>query len=331
MKTLTKITQSGLKSFIGLGLIACSTQATQHKKGIAMISSKEPQIYTFESNANGFNTNTFFYDNGEEVVAFDAQFTEDLARKSIEFLRTKTSNPIRYLVITHPNPDKFNGASVFKNEGAIVISSSQTEKNIEPVHAYKKYFFVEMAKMFSHDTYPKPIGIDRVFDQNMNLQLNNGEIIQLTETQKPGVSTNQTLAYIESIHTLLVGDLVHNKVHAWLEGGIVNGTPKPSIDSWIETLKDIKSNYPSSTILIGGRGHAEPLAKSLSEQIIYLKESEKLVKSYVESLGSNSDELLGPKANLHHQKITKIFEEKFPNYKHSYMIQYGVYGLLNSF
>src|SRR5688572_4643558 len=81
-----------------------------------------PAIHVFESDANGFNTKTVFIDNGEEVVAIDAQFTPELARKSLEFLRTKTSSPVTHLVITHPNPDKFNGASVFKDEGAEIIA-----------------------------------------------------------------------------------------------------------------------------------------------------------------------------------------------------------------
>ena len=36
-------------------------------------------IYVFESDGNGFNTKTVFYDDGKEVVAFDAQFTEQTA------------------------------------------------------------------------------------------------------------------------------------------------------------------------------------------------------------------------------------------------------------
>src|SRR2546430_2474126 len=67
------------------------------------------KMYVYESDANGFNTKTIFYDNGEEVVAFDTQFTPELARKAIDYLRTQTSRPLTYAVITHPNPDKFNG------------------------------------------------------------------------------------------------------------------------------------------------------------------------------------------------------------------------------
>ena len=94
----------------------------------SILPSTSPQIYEFESGPEGFNTKNYFYDNGFEVVAFDSQFTPELARKSIEFLRTKSKNPIRYLIITHPNPDKFKGMSEFKKEGALVVSSQETQQ-----------------------------------------------------------------------------------------------------------------------------------------------------------------------------------------------------------
>src|SRR5262245_36344102 len=76
---------------------------------VSMERNMSGKMYAYESDGNGFNTKNFFYDNGEEVVVFDTQFTPDLAEKSIAFLRTKTANPITYVVVTHPNPDKFNG------------------------------------------------------------------------------------------------------------------------------------------------------------------------------------------------------------------------------
>ncbi|MGH2615900.1 MAG: hypothetical protein ACRDJC_11715, partial [Thermomicrobiales bacterium] len=39
-------------------------------------------LYTFDSGAEGFFTKTYFYDTGSEVVAFDAQFTPELAQRA---------------------------------------------------------------------------------------------------------------------------------------------------------------------------------------------------------------------------------------------------------
>src|SRR5215204_1841763 len=101
-------------------------------------------LYTFDSGEAGFFTKTYFYDTGSEVVAFDAEFTPELAEAPIAALREQTGNPITYLVITHPNPDKFNGAPAFQDAGATVIASEATDAAIPGVHEYKKAGFVGM-------------------------------------------------------------------------------------------------------------------------------------------------------------------------------------------
>jgi glyoxylase-like metal-dependent hydrolase (beta-lactamase superfamily II) len=85
-------------------LVACASSG-----GLIRPGAPRGEVFAFESDAGGFNTRTWFYDDGQELVAFDAQFTPELARQAIAFARARTAHPIRTLVITHPNPDKFNG------------------------------------------------------------------------------------------------------------------------------------------------------------------------------------------------------------------------------
>src|SRR5215213_7989019 len=173
-------------------------------------------LYTYDSGEAGFFTKTYFYDTGREVVAFDAQFTPELAEAAIASLREQTANPITYLVITHPNPDKFNGAPAFQKEGAQVIASEATEAAIPGVHAYKKAGFVGMG-MFTEETYPQQATIDETFTGTHTLELSDGKTVELSELSKPGVSSTQTVAFIPELNSLIVGDLVHHKLHAWLE------------------------------------------------------------------------------------------------------------------
>ena len=307
-----------------LAASACATATTSPARG---------QIYSFESDGNGFNTKTFFYDNGEEVVAIDAQFTPGLARQAIAYLRTKTNRPLTHLVITHPNPDKFNGAEVFREEGAQVIAARRTVEAMPGVHAYKKNFFVNVAKMFREEDYPALPQVDRVFDGELALTLRNGRRLELRELSQAGVSGNQTVAYVPELGALFVGDLVHAKAHAWLEGGIVNGAPAPELRGWITGLREIGMIFAGKeegVTVYGGRGEAAPLATAISEQIRYLEQADALVSAYVQSLGSARAELSGPEAGRHHQALQARFEQAFPGYGLGYMIQYGVYGLVNS-
>ncbi len=305
MKTLN-LALATLMSLMTIGCSATKATANQGK------------LYAFESDASGFNTKNYFYDNGQEVVVFDAQFTPELARKSLEFLREKTKNPISYVVLTHPNPDKFNGARVFQDLGAKVVASEKTAKNLAGVHAYKKYFFVEVAKMFTDKTYPELATVDQTFEKEESLVLGNGEVIELRELSNPGVSTNQTVAFIPGKKALVVGDLVHHKAHAWLEGGIVGGKATPTIKGWIADLFEVKGLYPAATQVYGGRGEVARLDLAVDAQTAYLAKADEVVGRLAKKSGDQT------------KAIVEELEKAFPDYALSYMIQYGVYGLVQS-
>ncbi|RZA05133.1 MAG: MBL fold metallo-hydrolase [Proteobacteria bacterium] len=319
--------KSILLAIAPLSLLACSASAVQTTSAKFGAS----QIYTFESDGAGFNTKTFFYDNGEEVVAFDTQFTPALAQASIDYLRTKTQNPITFAVITHPNPDKFNGIEVFQAQGAKVIAARATAEAMNGVHEYKKYFFVNIAKMFSEETYPKLGRVDQTFEKDHSIRLRNGSRVSLSELSHAGVSGNQTVAYIADLNALVVGDLVHEGAHAWLEGGIVDGKPSPNIAGWIADLKELELKFGArNPLVLGGRGQAVKLNKAAPAHIDYLQKADEIVTAYVAALGNQKAELGGEKAGSHHAELQRQMEGAFPQRTLGYLIQYGVYGLANS-
>jgi glyoxylase-like metal-dependent hydrolase (beta-lactamase superfamily II) len=288
-------------------------------------------LYTFDSGEAGFFTKTYFYDTGFEVVAFDAQFTPELAEQAIASLREQTDSPITYLVITHPNPDKFNGAPAFLAEGAEVIASEATAAAIPGVHNYKKAGFVGMG-MFTEETYPQQAAIDETFTRETTLELRDGKTVELSELNEPGVSSTQTVAFIPELNALIVGDLVHHKLHAWLEGGIVNGQATPTIDGWITELQELETTFaadPEPTVY-GGRGEPAPLSVAVADQIAYLEKADQIVTDYVTGLGGRKSELSSDKAGEHYAAIQAELEKAFPDYAFPDMISFSVYGLVNS-
>ncbi len=284
------------------------------------------RIIEFKSGAEGFDTRTFFYEGEKDVVAFDSQFTGELARQSIEHLRKFTSKPISWLVITHPNPDKFNGASVFKSMGARIMASNSTVQAMPEVHSYKEYFFVNIAKMFKKEDYPSLTSVDETFEGQTEIVLRGGEKIQLRELSHPGVSSTQSVAYIPSVQALIVGDLIHHRAHAWLEGGIVNGKAKPTIQKWIWALQELVTLYPAETNVFGGRGVNADLKTAASAQINYLNEARALVKSEIKAAKKMKESELKEL----YKKLTKKFQARFPEYDLAYMIEYSIYGLVQS-
>ncbi|WP_046243388.1 MBL fold metallo-hydrolase [Hymenobacter terrenus] len=298
---------------------ASDSQAVRPDKG---------QVYVFESDASGFNTKTVFYDDGQQVVAFDAQFTEGAADQAIAFLKQKTSHPIKYLVVTHPNPDKFLGVPAFKKVGATVIMSEETARHMPAVYDYKKYYFVNIAKSFTDSSFPKPVTADKTFADTYTIPTAGGGTIELRELHQTGISSNQTVAYIKQANTLIVGDLVHHRAHAWLEGPIVEGKAAYRTQPWVSVLQSLQNQFPTTATVYGGRGEAAPAAVAFADQIKYLTQAETITRSYVESLPGNS--LTEKKAKVDYAALTKAFEQAFPGYGLSYMISYGAYGLVGS-
>ena len=69
---------------------------------------------------------------------------------------------------------------------------------------------------------------------------------------------------IDQSGDLIVGDLVHSNNHAWLEGGIVNGKPVPTIEGWKADLAEIAKLGTGK--VYGGRGDFLPVAEAVAQQ-----------------------------------------------------------------
>lgn len=319
----TLLTALSATLLVMLGTSACSPSSG---------SAQEP-LGNFTSDAAGFDTHSFYYDTGSEVVVFDAQFTEPLAAQLIAQIRGETSSPIRYVVITHPNPDKFNGVGPFRSIGAKVVASESTASAIPGVYAYKKYYFTQVAKTFTDTTYPPQATVDITFRGSYELPLLGDAHVTLRELQHAGVSTTQTVAHIPALDALIVGDLVHHQAHAWLEGGIRDGKPRPDLASWRLALAELAAlpDVTAGTTVFGGRGQPARIDLAVTAQADYLTKMEALVTDYVTALGARKSELQDPTlAGMHYAKLADLATRRFPDYALPYMIEYGVYGLVNA-
>lgn len=283
---------------------------------------------SFTSDVNGFDTHTYYYDDGQEVTVFDTQFVPALTQAMLDKIASETDSPVTRLVITHPNPDKFNGIKLMHEIGATSIASDATAAAIPGVDAYKRYYWVEIAKAFTNDTYPEIEPVMETFSGQKVITLASGETITLIELKHSGVSTTQTVARIDATGDLIVGDLVHHKAHAWLEGGIADGATRVDLDAWKDALAELPA---LGERVYGGRGEmGVPVEEAVTAEVAYLDGMEKLVDTYIAGLGEKAGELGGDAAGAHYNAIQQEAEKAFPDYALPYMIGYGVYGLVNA-
>ncbi|MBC7799572.1 MAG: MBL fold metallo-hydrolase [Gemmatimonadaceae bacterium] len=284
-------------------------------------------LHVFTSDAPGFNTHSVWYDDGQEVTVVDAQFTLAAAQALLADIKQKSKSPVTRIVVTHPNSDKFNGLSVFHAEGAESIASEKTARDIPGADAYKRYFWINIAKAFTEETYPKVEPITATYSGEKVITLKSGETITLIELPHPGISTNQTVVRIDQSGDLIVGDLVHANNHAWLEGGIVEGKPVAAIDGWKADLAELPKLGRGK--VYGGRGDFLPVDEAVAQQTAYLDKADEIVERYVEALGDRASELSdSTKQAAHYAAIQAEFVRAFPDYAFPDLVGYSVYGLV---
>ena len=284
-------------------------------------------VHVFTSDAAGFQTHSVWYDDGQEVTVVDAQFTAAHAQALLASIRSQTRSPVTRVIVTHPNPDKFNGLSVFHAQGIESIASAKTAAAMPDTDAYKRYFWVNIAKAFTPASYPRLETVKTTYTGQQRIALKSGETITLTELAQPGVSTNQTVVRFDQTGDLAVGDLVHSRTHAWLEGGIVNGKPLPTLAGWKAGLAELPRLGTGK--VYSGRGAFVPVAQAVAEQTAYLERADAVIQGYIQRLGSKAAELADPaRQAAHYQAIQAEMVQAFPTYAMPELVGYSVYGLV---
>ncbi len=288
-------------------------------------------VYT--SDSKGFDTHTFYYDDGKEVTVIDTQFVPTLTAAMVDAIKAKTSSPITRVIVTHANPDKFNGLPYLHKMGVESITSKAVAADMPGVHTYKENFWVNGAKAFKAGTYPAFEPVRTTFANKLTIPLKSGETISLFELKNSGVANKQVVVRIDKTGDLIVGDLVHNKAHLWLEGGLVDGKPRANLKEWsaaVGELNAIAGPKPDAKVY-GGRGEFVKVKDAVAEEQRYLKQAQAVVVGYVGELGARKGELKDPaKQGAHYKELEQRFAKTFPDYKLPYMVGYSVYGLVDS-
>jgi glyoxylase-like metal-dependent hydrolase (beta-lactamase superfamily II) len=287
-------------------------------------------LHTYTSDSQGFDTHSYWYDDGQEVTLIDTQFLPSLTEAMLKDIAQKTTSKPTRVIVTHANPDKFNGLSLLHAKGIISIASQATAQAMAEVNAYKRAFWIDTAKAFTAENYPAFAPVKETFQTETKITLASGETLTLIPLTHAGVARAQTVVRIDASGDLLVGDLVHYKAHYWLEGGIVNGKPAPDLKAWQAALEELAA-IPGVKRVYGGRGSVASLDDIMASEPAYLAKAQELVDAYLIALKGQIATLDDPEqAAAHYSAIEARFKAAFPERALSYLIGYGIYGLVHA-
>ncbi len=188
-------------------------------------SSTANKIGTYVSSGNGFYTSSYWIEGKTKLIIIDTQFLLSAAEELIQIAESTTGKKVGLAIVLHPNPDKFNGAQVFKKKGIRVITSEQVAAKIPAVHALRKEWFYETFK----PDYPETAPQIEVFGNKPQDFTFDGIDLKLITLGKGCSDAHLVVKYEEH---LFPGDLVTQGFHSWLELGY--------LEEWLKRISEIK-------------------------------------------------------------------------------------------
>jgi glyoxylase-like metal-dependent hydrolase (beta-lactamase superfamily II) len=206
----------------------------------ARVTELAPNVYGYISD---FDPNAGFIVGDEYVVAIDTRPTPRAAREFMADIRTVTSKPVKFIVLTHYHAVRVMGASAFPDLQAIVASTGTRDWISSRGQADFDSEVGRFPRLFN--------GVEEVpgltwptvsFERELSLWLGDREI-QLKCLGR-GHSSGDTVAWLPDCGVLFAGDVVENRC------GVYAGDAY--IRDWTGTLDAVAALNPR--VLVPGRG-----------------------------------------------------------------------------
>ncbi len=116
-----------LTVFILFFSFSSSITAQQQEPAPVKASQVKGNIYEVKG---GRGANAGFFIGEKEVLVIDAKMTEESAKQMIAEIKKLTSNPIKYVILTHSDGDHVNGLVGFPPD-VIIVAHHQTRKDMD--------------------------------------------------------------------------------------------------------------------------------------------------------------------------------------------------------
>ena len=205
-----------------------------------------PRVHIHTSSHSAFFVNSFIIEGNKSLVLVDTQFVLSEAAAVAERIAT-LQKPLAAILITHPHPDHYNGlASILeKYPGTKVYATAGTIAGMRASAEPKRAYWTPIVGA----DYPQRFAFpDVTISDQEHLRIDGIELV-VTDFGPTECSDNSAIE-LPQIDSVIISDLVYNRVHPWLAEG--------RSELWLVALAEAKRRFSSSNVLYAGHGAAGP-------------------------------------------------------------------------
>ena len=218
---------------IALLFIQCGGGPDTGGTGLVRVSD---HVYAFiapgPSTEEGLGANAGFVVGSRGVLVVDARHTAGLARELLDAVRSVTDAPIRYLVYTHYHPDHSWGASLFADEGAVLLACPGTGRDLELYSpGYIEYYRQRSPHILEHLGEVRVEPPDSVIADGRAIDLGGVEVV--LRCVGPAHTAGDCLVAIPGERVLFAGGVASCGYHPNL------GDPGGDPENWLAVLEEI--------------------------------------------------------------------------------------------
>ena len=235
-----------------------------------------PKLHIHTSSPGAFFVNSFIVEGQRSLILVDTQFVLSEAGAVADKIAA-LQKPLAAILITHPHPDHFNGIACILERfpGTSVHATSGTIEGIRNTAEPKRAYWTPIVGF----DYPQRFAIpEAVVCNGEHLSIDGVEII--VDDFGPAEGSDNTAIELPQIDSVIISDLVYNRVHPWLAEG--------RSDLWLAALDAAKPRYEAAKTLYPGHGGAGPTS-IIDQQKAYIIAVRDMVASSLKQQPELSD------------------------------------------
>jgi len=159
----------------------------------------------------------------------DTQFLLSAAGEMVDWAEAVTGKKAELAIVTHANPDKYNGTNILRERGIRVVTSKEVRDLIPKVHEKRLKAFYDRYK----PDYPKGLPLPDDFGDDTTELTAAGLTVR---AHVMGAGCSEAHVTVEWEGHIFAGDLVASRTHSWLEIG--------QTDAWLARIGELERLKP---------------------------------------------------------------------------------------